>query len=286
MKIGISTVPTDSSIDMAILAQSVEELGFESLWLPDQPVLPVKTVEPVPREWGDIVDPLIALSRASVVTSRLKLGTAVLVVTERNPITLAKEVATLDMYSGGRYLFGVGVGSIEEEAAILGSDFPHRWTQAHEAVLAMKELWTKEVCEFHGRYYDFPPVYCFPKPVQRPHPPIILGGHAPNVFKRIVAWGEGWIPIGVTPDQVQQGRATLDSLAQLAARDPKSIQISVVGVPADIELIERFEEAGADRVIILLATAREEESVAQLEGIAAITMKSGWNRVANNVAKH
>ena len=272
MKIGISTIATDSSVDITVLARRVEKLGFESLWLPDQPVLPVETEKPVPREWGDIVDPLITLSRASAVTSGLMLGTAVLVVTERNPVMLAKEVATLDMYSRGRFLFGIGVGSVKEEAAILGSDFQHRWTQAHEAVLAMKELWTKEVSEFHGRYYDFPPVYCFPKPVQQPHPPVILGGHAPNVFKRIVAWGDGWIPIGVTPDQVMQGRAILDNLAKLAARDPKSIQISVVDVPADIELIERFEEAGADRVIIVLVTADDDESAAELERIAAITM--------------
>ena len=275
MKIGISTISTDSSVDIAVLARWVEELGFESLWLPDQPTLPVETEKPVPREWGDIVDPLISLSRASAVTSELMLGTAVLVVTERHPVTLAKEVATLDMYSRGRFLFGIGVGWIEEEAAILGSDFSHRWTQAHEAVLAMKDLWTNEVSEFHGQYYDFPSVYCFPKPAQKPHPPVILGGYATNVFKRIVAWGDGWIPMGITPDQVRQGRTTLDSLAQLAARDPKSIQISVVDVPADIEIIERFEEAGADRVIVVLATADEDESVAQLKRIAAVTISSG-----------
>ena len=199
MKIGISTIATDASVDMIVLARRIEELGFESLWLPDQPVLPVDTEKPIPREWGDMVDPLISLSRASAVTSELMLGTAVLVVTERNPVMLAKEVATLDMHSRGRFLFGVGVGSIEEEAMILGSDFPHRWTQAHEAVLAMKELWTKEVSEFHGRYYDFPPVYCFPKPVSQPHPPVILGGYASNVFKRIIAWGDGWIPSVLHP---------------------------------------------------------------------------------------
>ena len=199
MKIGISTIATDASVDMIVLARRIEELGFESLWLPDQPVLPVDTEKPIPREWGDMVDPLISLSRASAVTSELMLGTAVLVVTERNPVMLAKEVATLDMHSRGRFLFGVGVGSIEEEAMILGSDFPHRWTQAHEAVLAMKELWTKEVSEFHGRYYDFPPVYCFPKPVSQLHPPVILGGYASNVFKRIIAWGDGWIPSVLHP---------------------------------------------------------------------------------------
>ena len=268
MKIGISTLPTECSTDVAVLARRIEELGFESLWLPDQPLLPVQTEQLVPRQWGDIVDPLIALSRASAVTSRLKLGTAVLVVPERNPLLLAKEVATLDMYSRGRFLFGIGVGSIKEEGAILGSDFPHRWTQAKEAVLVMKELWTNEESQFHGKYYDFPPVLCFPKPAQRPHPPVFLGGSAPNVFKRIVAWGDGWIPINLTPHQVKDGRAKLDALAKAVGRDPASIEVSVVGVPADRQTIDRFAQAGADRVIISLGETGEEGNLANLERIA------------------
>ena len=156
MHIGLSTILTEYSIDVAELAPRAEELGFESMWTPEQPTLPVVTEMEIPREWGDITDPFVLLSRAAAVTTTLKLGTAVCVVTERHPVSLAKTVATLDMYSSGRFLFGIGTGSIREQSNIFGSDFDHRWTQARESVLAMKELWTKEQSEYHGRYYDFP----------------------------------------------------------------------------------------------------------------------------------
>ena len=151
MYIGLSTIFTSYSIDVADLAPRAEEFGFESIWTGEQPILPVVTKEPIPREWGDIPDPFILLTRAAAVTTTIKLGTAVCVVTERHPITLAKEVATLDMYSGGRFLFGIGTGSHREEADIFGADFDHRWTQAREAVAAMKELWTRDKSEFHRR---------------------------------------------------------------------------------------------------------------------------------------
>ncbi|MBM3934944.1 MAG: LLM class F420-dependent oxidoreductase [SAR202 cluster bacterium] len=268
MKIGIAPILTSYSIDVADLAKRAEGLGFESLWLPDQPVLPVKTASNAPRLWGDAVDPLIALARASLVTTTLMLGTAVIVVTERHPIALAKEAATLDAYSGGRLLLGIGTGSIEEEAAILGSDFPHRWTQAREAVLAMKALWTNDESEFHGKYYDFPSVYCFPKPVRKPHPPVLLGGKAANVFKRAVEYGDGWIPIGVTPEEVRAGRAELDRLATAAGRDPLTLEISVVGLKADGAMIEAYRQAGMARAIVSFPTAGKAESMAELEKIA------------------
>jgi probable F420-dependent oxidoreductase len=189
-------------------------------------------------------------------------------VPERNPLLLAKEVATVDMYSGGRFIFGIGAGWLKEETEILGGDFDHRWTQTKEAVLAMKELWTKTESEFHGKYYDFPPVYSFPRPVQRPHPPVFLGGMARNVLKRVIAWGDGWIPNRVTPDQVKEGRATLDRLAEEAGRNPASIKIFVSGQPADPDLIKRYEDAGVEHVVVRVATAGEEEALAELERTA------------------
>ena len=273
MDIGISTFPTDYSIDIATLAGRAEQLGFESLWVPEHPIMPVEPSTPwqgstdgkIPKLYADIVDPFIALARASAVTSNLKLGTAVCLVPERNPLLLAKEVATLDMYSGGRFLFGVGAGWLREETELMGGDFAHRWSQTREAVLAMKQLWTTTQSEYHGRYYDFSPVYSFPRPAQRPHPPVYLGGTAPNVFKRVVAWGDGWIPSRITPEQVKRGRATLDELAAAAGRDPGSLIISVFGQEADRELVGRFEDAGADRVIVAVPTANEEESLADIE---------------------
>ena len=164
MKIGIGTLLTEQSIDVAVLAKRAEELGFESIWVPGQNILPVTIDRPVPRLWADIVDPYIALSRASAVTSRIQLGTSVTVVPEFNPLGLAKQVATLDMYSAGRLILGIGVGSVPEQAAIYGIDYPRRWTQAKEMVAAMKSLWTQDESDFHGHYYDFPRSFPFPNP--------------------------------------------------------------------------------------------------------------------------
>ena len=230
MNIGISTFPTDYSTDIALLARWAEEMGFESLWVPEHPIIPVETSSPwpgsadgvIPKAYADIVDPFVALGRASAVTSTIKLGTGICLVPERNPLLLAKEVATLDMYSSGRFLFGIGAGWLKEETEIMGGDFPHRWTQTREAILAMKSLWTEVESEYHGRYYDFPPVYSFPRSVQRPHPPVYLGGMARNVFKRIVEWGDGWMPNRVTPDDIRSGRRRLDELSLTeAGRAPR-----------------------------------------------------------------
>ena len=269
MKIGIDTILNSESVDIAELAPEVEKLGFESIWTGDQPTLPVKTENDVPREWGDIPDPLIMLARASAVTETLKLGTAVYVVTERNPLTIAKEIASLDMYSNGRFIFGIGTGSIKEEAVLLNSDFEHRWTQAKEGVLAMKELWTKEESEFHGKYYDFPPVYCYPKPISKPHPPILLGSMIDKVFGRIINYANGWIPIGVQPDVVQKGRETLDKMATENNVDPNKFDITVLGVKPDKKLLSQFEKACANRVTISLKTDTKANSVKQLNQIAS-----------------
>ena len=269
MEIGIDTILNAESVDIAELAPEVEKLGFESIWTGDQPTLPVKTENDVPREWGDIPDPLIMLARASAVTETLKLGTAVYVVTERNPLTIAKEIASLDMYSNGRFIFGIGTGSIKEEAVLLNSDFEHRWTQAKESVLAMKELWTKEESEFHGKYYDFPPVYCYPKPISKPHPPILLGSMIDKVFGRIINYANGWIPIGVQPDVVQKGRETLDKMAAENNVDPNKFNITVLGIEPDKKLLSQFAKAGANRVTISLKTVTKANSVKQLNQIAS-----------------
>ena len=270
MDIGILMYPTGRFPDIAPLAKRAEELGFESIWVPEHAIIPVNAARQglVPDEYAYMADPFVALARASAVTTELKLGTAVCLVPERNPLLLAKEVATLDMYSGGRFVFGIGAGWLENETDIMGGDFEHRWTQVKDSVLAMKELWTNTESQYHGRYYDFPPVYSFPKPVQRPHPLVLLGGQAPNIFKRIVAWGDGWIPIPASPNEVRDGRATLDRLAESAGRDPTSIQVTVDHVPAERQLIEQYADAGAGRAIVLLSTKTEDKSLAELDRIA------------------
>ena len=276
MDIGVAMVISTASMDVAVLAQRAESLGFESLWLPEHPIIPVHSTShyggtpdgSIPPFMSDIADPFISLARASAVTHDIKLGTSVCLVPEHNPIAKAKEIATLDRVSGGRFIFGIGAGWLREETEIMGGDFDHRWSQTREAVLAMKELWTKDESEFHGRFFDFPPVKCFPKPIQTPHPPVFLGGTATNVFKRVVAWGDGWMPVRVTPEQTKQGRATMDELAEGMGRDPRSIQLTVFGVDADLSEVKQYEEAGADRVIVSLSTTLETEGLAALEKIA------------------
>ena len=276
MKIGVNVFVTAESLDVALIAEKVEELGFESLWIPEHPIMPVHTTSiydgtddgSIPEGMTYMPDPFIGLARASAVTRTIKLGTGVCLVPERNPLILAKETATLDHFSGGRFLFGIGAGWLKEETEIMGGNFPHRWSHTREAVLAMKELWTKDEAEYHGEYVDFPPVRCFPKPVQKPHPPVYLGGYAKNVFKRIVAWGDGWIPTRVSPEQVRGGRDVLDDLAAEMGRDPKSIEISVFSRPSDPDLLKRFDEAGADRVTVRLPVTVGQEALAALEQIA------------------
>jgi alkanesulfonate monooxygenase SsuD/methylene tetrahydromethanopterin reductase-like flavin-dependent oxidoreductase (luciferase family) len=150
----------------------------------------------------------------------------------------------------------------------MGGNFEHRWSQTREAILVMKEVWTKDEAEFHGKFYDFPAVRSFPKPSQQPHPPILLGGAARNVFQRVVAWGDGWMPIRVTPEDIKRARATLDKLAAAAGRDSRSIDITVYGEDSDAETLKRFEEAGASRVIVRLQTTAGEAALTELERMA------------------
>lgn len=280
MDIGVFFFTSGESADPAIIAKKAEDLGFASIWAPEHPVLPVHTTvgypaapdRPIPRTVGIISDPFVSLARASATTTKIKLGTGICLVPERTPLLLAKEIATLDHYSGGRFLFGIGAGWQKEETEIMGGDFPHRWTQTRDAVLAMKELWTSDESEYHGKYYDFPPVKCFPKPAQKPHPPVLLGGSAKNVFKRTVEWGDGWMPVSVSPKTIKQGRETLNELATAAGRDPASISILAFGQPGQLRKkddLEGLEEAGAEHAIIWLNTFNEAEVIAELEELAS-----------------
>ena len=276
MDIGVFASLSAGAVDVAELAQRVEAAGFESFWMPEHPVMPVHTTSQyrgtpdgsVPPYMYNMVDPYMALSRASAVTSAIKLGTSISLIPERNPLMLAKVIATLDLYSGGRFILGVGAGWHREETTIMGGNFDHRWTQTRENIQAMKELWTQEQAEFHGTYVDFPPVYCDPKPVQKPHPPVLLGGAAPNLFRRIVGWADGWLPAGASVEQVKAGRASLDELAEAAGRDPASFQVTVFNVAAERDTLQQYAEAGADRVILSLPNAREAGALDEVDRLA------------------
>ena len=264
----------DHTVDGAFFAREAERLGFESIWVAEHVTAPAvvtksKSTFFVDGQVPGFPDPLIVLARASASTSRVKLGTSVLLIPEHHPVRLAKALATLDLFSGGRLILGIGAGWLEEEGEIMGVDFPHRWTQAREAVLALKELWTKEPAEFHGKYYDFPPVRCPPKPAQRPHPPVLLGGVAPNVLKRVVAYGEGWAPERITAEELKERLKELWELARQAGRDPADLQISIHGKEADPDLVSSYLEAGAQRVVVgCPIVTQEREALEHLERIA------------------
>ena len=277
MRVGISTPLPAYKVSAASTASKAEDLGFESIWYAEHPILPVHTSSPwpgspdgkIPWTYAHFADPYIALAQASGATSKIKLATGITLIPERNPLVLAKTVSTLDLFSKGRFMLGIGTGWLKEETEIMGGDFPHRWTQAKESLLALKALWTQEEAEFHGKYYDFPPVKMYPKPMQKPHPPILIGGMAKRVFNRIVEVGDGWLPNRVTPKEVQVGKSKIESLCIENNRTPNEITITVYGQPADKQLITDFINAGADRVVVSPQYYEtEEEMTNELESIA------------------
>ena len=281
MNIGTSVPLPAYTIDPAFMAKKSEDLGFESIWYAEHAAVPVHSDSPFPATGGEIpwtyshfTDPYIALARASGATSKIMLGTGITLVPERNPLLLAKEIASLDRFSGGRFLFGIGTGWLKEETEMMGGDFEHRWTQTREAIEVMKELWTKEEAEYHGRYFDFPLVKSYPKPLQKPYPPIILGGMAKNVLRRVVAHADGWLPNRVTPADVEESRKKLDAMAAEAGRDPKSITISVYGQLPEHVVVHSLLNAGADRVVVRPEHVETEKEMGeQLERMAEAVLR-------------
>ncbi len=276
MSVGTSVPLPAYTIDPGFMAQKAEELGFESIWYAEHPAVPVHSDSPFPATGGEIpwtyshfTDPYIALAKASGVTSKIKLCTGITLIPERNPLLLAKEIAALDLVSNGRFILGVGTGWLREETEMMGGDFEHRWTQTRESIEAMKAMWTQEEAEYHGRFYDFPPVRVFPKPVQKPHPPVLLGGMAPNVLRRVVAHADGWLPNRMTPAEVESSRAKLDAMAAEAGRDPASISITVYGQLPERTGVQSMLSAGANRVVVRPEHVETEKEMGeQLERMA------------------
>ena len=275
MKVGVSTMLNSNTTDIGGIARKAEEVGFDSFWLPEHAIIPVETTSryggtpdgSIPPQMYDMGDPFIGLAMASATTTRIKLGTSICLVPEHSPLVQAKQIAALDYHSSGRFIFGIGAGWLREETEIMGGDFDHRWTQTREAIEVMKALWTEDEAEHHGRYYDFPALKVFPKPAQQPHPPVFLGGNARNVLRRVVAYGDGWFPVRVSPEEVRAARATLDELAESAGRDPKSIQICVYGV-SDRDTINQMEEAGADMAVVGIGGVAGDEAISAIEKLA------------------
>jgi probable F420-dependent oxidoreductase len=262
MKIGLLMPFTGYTANPADFARKAEQLGFESVWIPEHPILPVNpktpfpsTKGPIPNVYSQMCDPFVALSMAAAATTKLKLATGICLVPERNPIVTAKEVATLDAFSGGRFLFGIGAGWLREESELLGVDFPKRWTQTAEYIAAMRELWSKDEASFEGKYVKFTPVRCNPKPIQQPGPPVLIGSLDKNALKRVAKWADGWCPIGVPHGYLKSKLDELRRECDAVGRDFAKLDITAMGfVQGDRAAVQagvnEYAKAGTHRFVI------------------------------------
>ena len=280
MEIGAFMFVTDYSMGPADLARLLEERGFESMWVPEHTHIPASRRSPwpggadLPQEYWHSYDPFVALSAAAAVTTNLKLGTGICLVVERDPITTAKEIASLDLLSNGRFMFGIGGGWNAEEMENHGTAYRSRWRLLRERILAMKAIWTEDEAEFHGEFVNFDKVWAYPKPVQKPHPPIYMGGDGATTFNRVVEFCDGWMPIAGRPGQegsLAEKIVLLRRQAEEAGRDPQNLPVSVywMGRPRD-DTVERMTEAGVDRLIFGLPSAQRDEVMPRIDQCAAL----------------
>lgn len=276
MKFGLYIFATEYSIRVDALAQAAEERGFESLWLPEHTHIPTSRQSPwpggaeLPVEYCHTLDPFVALTAASTATTTLKIGTGVCLVPQRDPIITAKQVASVDLLSNGRLQFGIGAGWNAEEMGNHGADFKRRFKRMCDYIQAMKVIWTEQEAEYHGEFVDFDPIWCFPKPRQKPHPPIHLGGTGPHTLRRVVDFCDGWMPVGRDPDAVIAASTQLRELAAHTGRDFDTIELSVFGAAPDRSLIDRYRQAGFGRVLLGAPSAGRDEVLPLLDQYAEL----------------
>lgn len=269
MLFGVQMFPTDSAVSVVTLAQAVEEAGLESLFVPEHTHIPVSRRTPfpgggdLPEQYSRTLDPFVALAGAAAVTSRIKLGTGICLVIERDPIILAKEVASLDHLSNGRLLFGIGGGWNYEEMEDHGTRPAIRWRLLRERILAMKRIWADDEAEFHGEFVNFDPIWSWPKPVQQPHPPIIVGGSGPRTLDRVLEYGDEWMPIGGREQDTAGRIAELQQRAAAIGRGP--IPVTIFGVRPVPEVIDHYTEIGVTRCIFSLPAAAAEVVLPMVE---------------------
>ncbi len=276
MKFGLAIFPTHDAIDPATIAREAESRGFESLVFPEHTHIPTSRRSPypgggeLPRQYVHTYDPFVALTASALATERLRVGTGVCLVIQRDPIITAKEVASLDHLSGGRFLFGVGAGWNREEMEDHGTDPTVRMRVLVERVKAMKEIWANDEAEFHGEYVDFEPLWSWPKPVQQPNPPVLVGGMGPTVEDRVLEIGDEWLPQNVTLDNVDDFAKRAAALQQRAADAGRgTIPMTLFGASPKPEAVERYEAAGITRCLFLLPSAGPDEVLPRLDRLAA-----------------
>jgi probable F420-dependent oxidoreductase len=275
MDFGVAIFPTDDAVPPDELARMAEQRGFESLFFPEHTHIPVSRETPypaggeLPRQYSHTLDPFVACAAAVAVTTRLRLGTGICLVVERDPITTAKEVASVDHVSGGRFLFGVGGGWNIEEMRNHGTDPSRRFGLMRERIEAMKAIWTEDEAEYHGKQVDFDPIWAWPKPVQRPHPPILVGGNGKGVLDRVLAYGDEWMPNRFGDEAKLIAR--IAKLQRRAGEEGRTgIGVTLYGAPRDAAAIARYEEAGATRAVFWLPPAGREVVEPKLDRYAGL----------------
>jgi probable F420-dependent oxidoreductase len=271
MKYGIAVFATGDSVPPGPLGRMVEERGFESLFLPEHTHIPASRRTPypaggeLPPEYSRTYDPFVALMAAGCATEKLLLATGICLVVERDPIITAKEVASVDRLSGGRFLFGVGAGWNLEEMENHGTDPRRRFSLMRERIEAMKAIWTHDEASYHGDQVDFDGIWCWPKPLRDPHPPVLVGGNGDRVLERVVAFGDEWMPNRASG--LRERIARLQELAAAAGRD--AIPVTLSGAKPDLDLIARGEEAGVHRCVFYIPPADAGETERLLDQLAS-----------------
>jgi probable F420-dependent oxidoreductase len=276
MHVGLYYFPTDYGIDIRELAIAAEERGFDSLLLPEHTHIPKSRRTPypgggeLPKEYSHTHDPFVALSFAAAVTKKILLGTGICLIPQRDPIVTAKCVASVDRLSGGRFIFGIGGGWNVDEMENHGAHYETRFKLMRERILAMKALWTQEEAAFHGQMVNFDPVWMYPKPLQRPHPPILLGGGSDHTLKRVVEFCDGWMPIARRDFDPKNEVARLRQAASAAGRDFSTLSVSVFAAPADKAILAQYRDAGIDRVFLTVPDLTRDEIISVLDKNATL----------------
>jgi probable F420-dependent oxidoreductase len=276
MRVGVFYFPTDYGIDPGELGRALEERSFESLFVCEHTHIPVSRRSPfpgggeLPMRYSHTHDPFVALSFAAAATGRLRLGTGVCLVPQRDPIVTAKSIASLDRLSGGRFEFGIGGGWNVEEMENHGARYATRFKLMRERVLAMKALWTQEEAVFEGEFVRFDPVWLYPKPLQQPHPPVLLGGETDHTLKRVVEFCDGWFPRAGTGFDPTIAVARLRSAAEAAGRDPRTLSITVFRAPPDPAALARYREAGISRVLLEVPDLDRDGILRRLDELAPL----------------
>ena len=256
--IGIFYFATEYGHNVVDVARDAEQRGFESLWLPEHTHIPVSRKTPyaggaeLPKEYAHTLDPFVALAAVATATKHIRLATRISLLIERDTITMAKTLATLDLLSNGRAILGVGGGWNREEAEHHGVEWSQRFQKLEEQITAIKSIWANDEASFHGEHVRFDPIWSWPKPIQRPRPPILLGGETDHTLRRVIKYCDGWLPRARDPEIIVRGIARLNELAEEAGRDTESISVNVFAPRPDAELIDRFKSMGVARIVLWL----------------------------------